>query len=189
MKRSIHLIVFGSVLVLCSGGTCAQLITDLDFKSFVEGAQCGLLVQVQAVQVLDPESPQIASTAEQERWLYVEATLSVHGRIGNCESLGVKPGASELMARFSEDVHASLPKEGERAIFFPGLVEGVLTEYSLGISYWVISRFNSMDWVEVNWRNDFLVAPVELEPGEVSYLNFPALIRALKLALQPERGP
>lgn len=72
--------------------------------------------------------------------------------------LDCRPSSGELGARFASEVHSSHPAEGESALFFYEFDSGVAIESIYGRSYWPLVQIQGEMFVEISWRNEFLVS-------------------------------
>lgn len=136
---------------------------------FLRSATCSLVVQVDEVLEIDLEA---------------EATgdLDVVARVTVKEIL-VRNGCPILPAmkiHFSREVHSSRPSVGDRAIVFPVLENGKLVEAVYGRSYWILTTIDEAQYVELSWRNDFLIRSGFLHPGESALLSLATVERLLQ---------
>ena len=148
------------ILILLAGPAAARL-AEITLTEFQATAPCAVIGVVEKIAEIDAEERR----GGELRTLNREATIRVLERVGrgDCE----QPSGS-LALLFATEVHSSHPAEGERAMVFLGLSGGSYVEAVYGRSYWPLSQDNGEWHVLVNWRNTFLIGPLELLSGETA---------------------
>lgn len=155
--------------LLASGSPTEGMLGPMTLPVFLRSATCSLVVQVDEVRVIDLEP---GATDD----LDVVARVTVKNTLLRDEC----PILSVLKIHFSREVHSSRPSVGDRAIVFPVLENGKLVEAVYGRSYWLLRTINEEEYVELSWRNDFLIRSGFLRPGESALLSRATIERLLR---------
>ena len=150
-------------------------LVEIPLEQFQERARCGVIGAVAGVRTADTGKAGLSSLNRIARF----RVSTVFGGEA-CQNL-----PRELELHFSTEIHSSHPKEGERAVLFPKLEDDRYVEAVYGRSYWPLQKHEERDFVVVSWRNDFLVAPIELESGEMALIPLSAAVR---LWVDPHAG-
>lgn len=166
-----------SLIVLTTSGL--GMLGEVSLQDFKAQALCGLIVRTERVsQISAQEAVVQIGLGESYAEFIVNADMAVidHFLPGDCEGLT----GDHLAVLFSEDVHSSKPERGEIAVLFPRKEGEVWLESVFGRSYWPVLSDEQGEAVELTWRNDFLLGPLELRSGEIARVPLSAVKRLLE---------
>lgn len=155
---------FTFLAFLAMAASAAAMLGPTTLPAFVRTAKCAFVGQV-----ID-----VATVTTDER-LNVVASVAVKQII----SAGACPTSPTLRVYFSSEVHSSQPVVGETAVLFPAERDGRFVEAVYGRSYWPLLSFGETQYVEVTWRNDFLIRSGFIPSGESALLELITVERLL----------
>lgn len=157
----------------CTPISYAKLL-PVSLEEFREKAPCGLIVEVTEVVPFEFASPPETAwlkTRNRLARLRVEDVLVTEG--SDCPAR-----QEERLFLFATEVHSAHPAVGDRAVVFLAKEDGHLVEAVYGRSYWLVKELQGDRYVEIDWRNDFLIHPFSLGlSGETAYLPLSAIAR------------
>jgi hypothetical protein len=161
-----RLSLFAFLVATLVAADASSKIAEIELGGFLERAHCLCLVEIIESDVALAE---LGADLEGEPALNRLASARVVERI----ALGDEEcdiGADTLWLAYSTEIHSAHPQTGERALAF--LVERgrLLTESVYGRSYWRLREIDGRPYVEVGWRNSFLLKALPLPSGYVAYL-------------------
>jgi len=165
-------LIIGIMLTFFCNRSEARLI-DISFETFRQQTYCGYLVEVQEarratnLEALDGGLSDLNHVAKMR---VLKSTSS------SPECLGKE---STLILFYSGEVHSSQPQQGETALLFANRRGEHFEESVYGRSYWRIKNVAEVEEVEITWRNEFLIAPIDLLSGEVAYVPLDAVLRLI----------
>lgn len=167
-RAALAVITVGAV-----AGVAFGLLLPMNVDEFLHLAPCACLVEVISVEELTPELLASLEVPEDERTgLNRRAELQVEKWLGkDCEA-----GSASEMLLVSTEVHSSHPEAGDRYIVFPRPLGEAWGEAVYGRSLWKVTADGE---VVVDWRNEFLLAPLELRSGEFALVPLAAVERLL----------
>ncbi len=145
------------ILVALASATHAKLAhTSLD--EFRKAAPCGLIVDV--IDVVDSQI-QFPATSRRVDRIGRLAIARVAQVIGQCSSAYLD-SKGEVEFLFSTEIHSSHPEAGEQAVVFLQKRDAYFQEAVYGRSYWRLKSIDGVVNIEVTWRNQFLISPLDL---------------------------
>lgn len=172
MKRIVLLV---SLFLGFSGGLAGKLL-PIPFEEFRAKAACGVVVQVSAVETFEFSSPPATPWLKDSNRMARANVQTVIGPRDDdvCGSLD-----RQANFLFSTEVHSAHPETGDRAVVFLTRQDGHLIEAVYGRSYWLLREIDGESYVEITWRNDFLIAPLDVGvTGGKAYVPLSAVRRA-----------
>jgi hypothetical protein len=162
-------------LAVASEAALALLPPVTTIDEFLRLASCAALVEVTATDEMTTEELRSLKVPEADR-----ARLNRAARLRVRRWLvegGCRQGSEERILLFSTEVHSAHPEPGHGYVLFPRALGNAWAEAVYGRSLWEVTDDQE---VVVEWRNDFLVTPLELRSGESASVPLSAVERLLK---------
>lgn len=174
-------IALGVIVMAATARGAAALLLPINFEQFSHHANCGLLVEVEAVENLtDADLLALKIPNSEREGLNRRARIRVLRWIVKGECAGV----GDPILLFSTEVHSSRPEVGRQYVLLPRRSGEAWTEVVYGRSLW---QTTPQDEVLVIWRNDFLLDPLDLNSGEIAVVPLATIERLLVETLAASR--
>jgi len=176
IRKITKLLIVASLL----GRAVSGMLLPITFEEFSEQMTCSCLVEVVAVEEVTEDELQKLNRAiptSELLGLNRRAILQIERWIakGQCAESGGKPALL-----FSSEVHSSHPEVGNQYVILPRSIDSIWTEVVYGRSVWQVTVEQK---VVVDWRNDFLITPLDLRSGETAQIPLAAVERLLARTL------
>jgi len=167
-----------AVVVLAIEGSAKALLVPISLDQFLQTTRCGYVVTVESTEDVSMQDLHLLGVQDESPDRFTrKASLAVLDAIGQAPCSPVPAGATML---FSTEVHSSRPEPGDRALLFVESAGQAWVEAVYGRSYWLLKDIGGISMIEVNWRNSFLLEPLDLRSGEYALVPLSSVTRLLE---------
>jgi len=171
------------VLFVSAGGVASGMLLPLTFTEFSQHASCSCIGEVTSVdEVTEDEIVALGVPASEVPRLNRLARIRIERWIVEDGCAG---SSEDRTLAFSTEVHSSKPEVGHRYVIMPRSIGQIWAEVIYGRSVWEIG---GKDEVIITYRNDFLIAPLDVRSGEMARVPLASVERLLTRSLGDKKA-